>query len=448
MSPSPVDAAPFSAKPSSAEKRGLSKLARDLVGSRILEIAAEIRELKAKGVKVSDFTVGDFAPDQFPIPRALVDGVQQALAAGQTNYPPSDGLPDLKLGVQKFFRERLGLSYPLDGILIASGARPVLYGAYSVLVNRGESVLYPVPSWNNDAYATMTEAKVVAIPTRREHRFMPTADDVRPHLSKAKLLVVNSPLNPAGTVIAREDLAGLCDAILQENRRREAAGAAPMYLIYDQIYWMLRFGTAQHATPVEIAPEMAAYTVFVDGISKAFAATGLRVGWCVGPSDIIAKMKSFLGHVGAWAPRPEQVATAKLLNDGPAIDLFHRTMIPELEARLSILHEGIQRLAKKGLDVESIPPEGAIYLSVRMNAAGRRRPDNHALLETNTDVRRYLLDAAGFAVVPFQAFGLEEDTGWFRLSVGAVSRKDCEEVIPRLEKALLALLPAQAAANG
>jgi aspartate aminotransferase len=314
-------------------------------------------------------------------------------------------------------------------------------------MNPGDTVIYPVPSWNNDAYTVMVQGRGVPVVTSRAHHFMPTADDVRPHLRGARLLVVNSPLNPAGTVIRREDLASLCNVVLEENARRSKAGEAPLYLLYDMIYWMLTFRGAEMVTPVELAPEMARYTVFVDGISKAFSATGLRVGWAAGPTDVIARMKSYLGHVGAWAPRAEQVATAKLLQNGAAVDAFHSRMLTEVEARLSTLHDGIQTLAKEGFDVEAIAPQGAIYLSVRMNLFGGKRPDTGAVIRTNSDIRKYLLDAAGFAVVPFQAFGLEDETGWFRLSVGAVSRQDCVEIIPRLRQALSALGAAQKAAT-
>lgn len=441
-----IDATPHAVQ-KAAPGRGHSRLARELVGSRILEIAAEIRELKAKGAVLCDLTVGDFAPGQFPIPEALRDGVQQALASGQTNYPPSDGMPELRAAVQRFYAEKLGLTYPTESILIASGARPILFGAYGVLVDEGETVIYPVPSWNNDAYSTIFRANAVAVPTTAASRFMPTAAELAPHLSKAKLLVINSPLNPAGTVIRRADLEAVCTLVLEENARRRAAGRAPLYLIYDFIYWMLSFHGAEVLTPVEVAPEMAAYTLFVDGISKAFAATGLRVGWCVGPTDLIAKMKVYLGHVGAWAPRPEQVATAALLKNGAAIDAFHSRMIGEVDARLTTLHDGIMQLRREGFDVEAIPPEGAIYLSARLGLFGLTRPDTGAVIRTNQDIRKYLLETAGFAVVPFQAFGLEEENGWFRLSVGAVSRKDCQEIIPRLRAALQAL-QGRKAANG
>jgi aspartate aminotransferase len=193
---------------------------------------------------------------------------------------------------------------------------------------------------------------------------------------------------------------------------------------------MLTFGNARHETPVHAVPELARYTVFVDGISKAFAATGLRVGWCVGPRAVIAAVRDILGHVGAWAPRAEQVATAELLRDTPAMEEYLRAHKGRLQARLDKLHEGFSRMARAGLPVRDIPPQGAIYLSVKFDLIGRRG------FQTNDQIRKYLLDEAGFAAVPFQAFGLSGENGWFRLSVGAVSVRDVEEALPRLEAAL------------
>jgi aspartate aminotransferase len=273
-------------------------------------------------------------------------------------------------------------------------------------------------------------ARGVTVATRPEDGFLPTAASLQPHLRTARMIALCTPLNPAGTVLAPDEVRRISEAVVAENRRRGQAGEKPLYLLYDQVYWMLTFGQARHETPVHAVPEMAPYTIFVDGISKAFAATGLRVGWCVGPKAVIAAMRDLLGHVGAWGPRPEQVATAELLRDGPAMDAYLKSHKGALQARLDALHVGVSRMAAAGLPVRDIPPQGAIYLSVQFDLVGRRG------LHTNDAVRRYLLEEAGFAVVPFQAFGLAGENGWFRLSVGAVSVRDVEEAMPRVEAAL------------
>ncbi|GMU00798.1 pyridoxal phosphate-dependent aminotransferase [Corallococcus caeni] len=414
----------------------VGSMVRGLVGSEILRIAAEIRELVARGTKVCNLTVGDFSPKEFPIPDGLRDQIGVALQAGETNYPPSDGVLDLRQAVQRFYERSLGLKYPLEGIVIAGGARPVIYATYRAVLDPGDVVVYPVPSWNNNHYAHMLGARSVVVKTDAAAGFMPTLAQLEPHLSSARLLCLCSPLNPTGTMLDPEALRAICQRIVEENRAREGRGQKPLILMYDHIYWVLNFGK-KHVTPVELVPEMAPYTVFVDGISKAFASTGVRVGWGVGAPTIISRMRDVLGHVGAWAPKAEQVATARYLDDTQATESFLQTMRQRVDARLEALYKGFQRMKDAGLPVDAIAPQGAIYLSVRFDVVGRGG------LATNDAIRKHLLDKARFAVVPFQAFGLADDTGWFRLSVGATSVAEIEEALPRVEAAVREILAAK-----
>ncbi|MBI2922703.1 MAG: aminotransferase class I/II-fold pyridoxal phosphate-dependent enzyme [Planctomycetes bacterium] len=413
-------------------------MAAGLVGSEILRIAADIRALIRGGRKICNLTVGDFDPKQFPIPARLKQEIGRALERGETNYPPSDGVLELRQAVQRYYRRELGLTYPLESFLICGGARPAIYGTYRTLVDPGDRVVYPLPSWNNNHYIHQLGAAGVPVPCTPEHRFLPTLADLKKHLGTARLICLNSPLNPSGTAFDRESLKAICEGVLAENRRREEKGARPLFLMYDQVYWPLCVGETKHVTPPELIPEMARYTVFVDGISKAFAATGVRVGWAVGPVDVIERMSAILGHVGAWAPRAEQVATVALLDDPAACAGFHTEFIAAIQRRLDRLHQGFQGMKSKGLPVESIPPMGAIYLTVRIHPFGRRTPAG-GTLKTNEDVRKYVLDTAQIGIVAFQAFGVPEDSGWFRLSVGAVSEDDIAAALPRLEQALAAL---------
>jgi aspartate aminotransferase len=415
----------------------VSSMSEGLIGSEILKIAADVRHALAAGEPVCNLTVGDFAPRQFRIPQALEEGIVRAYAEGETNYPPSDGVPALREAVARFYARRLGLAYPAACVLVAGGGRPLIYGAYRALVDEGDRVVYPVPSWNNNHYVHMSLAVGVPVVCGPETQFLPTREQLEPHLPGARLVALCSPLNPAGTLFYPEALAGICDAILEENGRR-GPGERPLYLLYDQIYWMLTFGAARHATPPGLRPAMARYTVFVDGVSKAFAATGVRVGWAAGPPDVMARMSGILGHVGAWAPRPEQVAVARLLDDDAAIDAYHATMKPAVEARLVALHDGLAGLAAAGLPVRAIPPQAAIYLTAQFDLLGLTTPAGDRL-GNGEDIRRYLLAEAGLALVPFSAFGASDDSGWCRLSVGAVSREEIEALVPRLEAALRAL---------
>jgi aspartate aminotransferase len=268
------------------------------------------------------------------------------------------------------------------------------------------------------------------VPTDPEHGFMPSLQQLAPHLKTARLLCLCSPLNPTGTMISPEALKEISEAVVAENRERAAAGRKPLIVMYDHIYWVLAFGRVKHVTPVELVPEMAPYTVFVDGISKAFAATGVRVGWGIGPPSIISRMRDILGHVGAWAPKAEQVAVARYLDDEQATADFLREMRTQVDTRLEALYQGFDAMRARGLPVRAIAPQGAIYLSVQFDLVGK------AGLASNDAIRRLLLEQARFGVVPFQAFGLKDETGWFRLSVGAASVKEIQEALPRVEAAL------------
>jgi aspartate aminotransferase len=416
----------------------ISRMVDTLTGSEILRIAGEIRTLVAAGRTVCDLTVGDFSPRQFPIPEALKDGIVAALEQGETNYPPSNGLSELREAVRRFYASELALEYPLESVVITGGSRPAIYATYRTLVDPGDRVVYPVPSWNNNHYVHLTGAVGVPVRCGAAERFLPQPEQLRPLLAGARLLALNSPLNPAGTAFTADALARICDLVLDENARRAPRGERPLYLMYDHVYWTLCFGGTTHVTPPALRPEMAPYTVFVDGISKAFAATGVRVGWAVGPADVVARMSAVLGHMGAWAPRAEQAATAAFLGDAPAVRAFHARFVPGVRSRLERLHRGLQELRTAGLPVDSTSPAGAIYLAARIHPFGRRTAAGREL-KTNEDVRQYLLDRSGLAVVPFQAFGAVEDDGWFRLSVGAVSEAEIDAVMPRVRDALSAL---------
>jgi aspartate aminotransferase len=264
---------------------------------------------------------------------------------------------------------------------------------------------------------------------------MPTAEELRPHISKAALIALCSPLNPTGTTFSKSQLEKICDLILEENSRRTGK---PLFLMYDQIYWCLSAGKP-HYDPVSLRPEMENYTIYIDGISKAFAATGVRVGWTFGPRKIMDKMKSILGHMGAWAPRAEQSATARYMVQDKAVDAYLANINKKIADRLVAFHEGFQHLKKEGFSVDSIAPQGAIYLTVSFHLHGMRTKDGRTL-STTRDVTKYILEEARLAVVPFYAFGSSEESTWYRLSVGTCRMEDVDAVISSLRRALSKLV--------
>ena len=381
----------------------VSQMAAGLSGSEIIRIGNQVSEQVRQGANICNLTIGDFDPNIFPIPAGLNAGITHAYQTGQTNYPPAAGVGELRQAVADFLNTRQGLTYGPNDILVAGGSRPLIYAAYRALVDPGDRVIFPLPSWNNNHYCHLTGATPVAVATRPENDFMPTAADLAPYVAGATLLALCSPLNPTGTLFTKAGLEEICDLVLVENKRR-SPDEKPLYILYDQIYWLLTFGAAKHYDPVSLRPELRDYVVYIDGISKCFAATGVRVGYSFGPPAIIEKMKSILGHVGAWAPKAEQVATSRFLPETAAVDTYLTDLKSGLQSSLQSLFKGLKTLQAQGYPVDAVAPAGAIYLTIKIDVLGRTATDG-TVLATTKELTTYLIDEAQLALVPFSAFG-------------------------------------------
>jgi aspartate aminotransferase len=405
-----------------------------MIGSEIVTLGGDIREKIRQGHRIYNFTVGDFDPKIFPIPRELENEIVEAYRQHFTNYPAAEGNLDLREAIASFLRERELLDYSPSEILVASGGRPLIYSLFRALVDRGDKVIYAVPSWNNNHYAHFVGAQHIVVNTSAENHFMPSAADIAPHLAEATLLCLCSPQNPTGTTISQSDLEAICDMVLAENARRGGT-EKKLYLMYDQMYWHLTYGKIRHYNPVSLRPAMRAYTVYIDAISKVFAATGLRVGWAFGPSAVLGKMKAILTHVGAWAPMAEQKATARFLPQRETIDRFLIHFKKGIEERLQAIHEGFMQLKNLGFPVDTISPQAAIYLTVKIDLSGSHTRSGE-LLAGQPDVTAYILNEAKLALVPFSAFGAPKNSPWYRLSVGTCHLEDIPEMFQQLREAM------------
>lgn len=416
----------------------LSHLSETLIGSEIVKLGGEIREKIRQGEKIYNYTIGDFDPAIFPIPNALEDAIVEAYRKHFTNYPAAEGNLDLREAILSFTKATEGLDYGLTEILVASGGRPLIYSAFRAICDKGDKIIYAVPSWNNNHYTHFVEGEHIVIEATAENNFMPTADSIRPYIKEASFLALCSPQNPTGTTFRKEELEAICDLVLEENKRRNEK-EKKLYVMYDQMYWHLTYGTINHFNPVSLRPEMRSYTVFIDAISKVFAATGVRVGWSFGPATVISKMKAILTHIGAWAPMAEQKATAHFLtHNRQAITQYLAHFKSEIEERLRNIYDGFMKLKKEGLPVDAISPEAAIYLTIRVNACGMKTGDDK-ILKDQAEVTAYLLSEAKLAVVPFYAFGAERSSSWYRLSVGTCKKEEITDMIEKLRQALLKL---------
>jgi aspartate aminotransferase len=414
-----------------------SKLAETLIASEIVKLGAAIKEKIKQGDRIYNYTIGDFDSSIFPIPEGLKNEIIQAYEKGYTTYPSAEGEIDLRLAVADYINKYQGLSYSENEILISNGGRPLIYSIYRSIVDKGDKVIYPVPSWNNNHYTHFNEGVHVLIESTKENNFMPTAAQIAPHIHGATLLALCSPLNPTGTVFSKEELTSICDLILAENDRR-GPQEKKLFLMFDQIYSALTFGEVTHFNPVTVRPQMKEYTVFVDGISKVFAATGVRVGWSMGPASLINKMKAINSHIGSWAPMAEQKAVARFLTNDTLVSNYLLQFKQEIFDRLIRLYNGFIQLKNEGFSVDAIAPQAAIYLTVQINIINKYTDAGSKLIQ-QSDVTEYLLNEAQLAMVPFGAFGSDKESNWYRISVGCCKVEEIQEVIKNLRSALLKL---------
>ncbi len=412
----------------------LSHLSETLIGSEIVKLGGEIREKIRQGERIYNFTVGDFDPSIFPIPKELENAIVEAYRKHFTNYPAAEGNLDLREAIHSFVKAEEKLDYGTSEILVASGGRPLIYATYRAICDKGDKVIYAVPSWNNNHYTHFVDGEHVIIEAKAENNFMPTAEEMKPHIKGATLIALCSPQNPTGTTYRKKQLEDICDLVLEENSRR-GESEKKLFVMYDQMYWHLTFGQTEHYNPVSLRPAMRDYTIFIDAISKVFAATGVRVGWGMGPATVISKMKAILTHIGAWAPMAEQKAVAYFLNQREEIKKFLDHFKSELEERLTRIYKGFISLKEMGLPVEAFAPEAAIYLPIKIDLIGKKTAEGK-ILETQSEVTDYILNEAKLAIVPFYAFGSSRSSAWYRLSVGTCKKEQIEEMIQKLKEAL------------
>jgi aspartate aminotransferase len=404
----------------------LSHVGNNIVGSEIIKISQQIKEI-SKTKKVQNLTIGDFDSIINPIPEKLKDYIIDSYNENLTNYPLSAGQLNLRQSVSEYLKKRQGIDYNENEILVGGGVRPLIYTVYKALVNNGEGVIYPVPSWNNNHYSFLHGAVKQEIECRPENSFFPTSSDIDMKINdKTSLICICSPQNPTGRVINPDVLKSICELVVNENRIRESqVGSRPLYLFFDQIYSDLTVeGSFVH--PLTLCPEIRDYLICVDGISKSLCATGIRVGWMFGPQDIIGKMTEIFSHIGAWAPKPEQNAVARYLNDYDDMVEFVNSKTKQYSDISNKICDKIQELKDKGFRIDYQRPEGGIYISIYLGES-LSFPNIESYI-------KFLINRCGIGLVPFEYFGSQLNRGWFRMSIGGVDPNNVEEILNSLNE--------------
>ena len=402
----------------------LSHVGNNIVGSEIIKISQQIKEI-SKTKKVQNLTIGDFDSSINPIPEKLKNYIVESYNENLTNYPLSAGQLNLRQSVSEYLKKRQGIDYNENEILVGGGVRPLIYTVYKALVNEGEGVIYPVPSWNNNHYSFLHGAVKQEIECKPENSFFPTASDIDMAINdKTSLICICSPQNPTGRVINPDVLKSICELVVNENNiRASQVGSRPLYLFFDQIYSDLTVeGSFVH--PLTLCPEIRDYLICVDGISKSLCATGIRVGWMFGPQDIIGKMTEIFSHIGAWAPKPEQNAVARYLNDYEDMVEFVKLKTNQYSDISTKICDKIQELKDAGFLIDYQRPEGGIYISIYLGESL-----SFSNIESYT---KFLINRCNIGLVPFEYFGSKENKGWFRMSIGGVDPNNVEEILNSL----------------
>jgi aspartate aminotransferase len=407
----------------------LSRIGNNIVGSEIIKISQQIKEI-SKTKPVINLTIGDFNSELWPIPSKLKQHIEQCYEDGLTNYPNSQGEINLRESVSKHIKQQFDVDYSPEEILIGGGVRPLIYTVYKATTNPNESVIYPVPSWNNNHYCFLHSVEKTEIECLPENSFFPTVRDIEVRIGdNTSLVCICSPQNPTGRVIDPEVLKGICELVVNENKVRAGqVGSRPLYLFFDQIYSdITQDGKFVH--PIKLCPEIRPYLICADGISKSLNATGIRVGWLFGPKDIIGKMTEILSHIGAWAPKPEQHGLDKYIREDYADYQFHITNV-KLDYELITLKicNKFEELKEKGFNVDCQRPEGGIYISVYL--------DYVKSFPSTEEYISFLINNCGLGIVPFEYFGSKEQ-GWFRISIGNISNSNLDDVINTIEKSVI-----------
>jgi len=393
------------------------KLARRLSviePSPTLAVSAKAAALKAQGIDVISFGAGE--PD-FDTPAHIKEAAKKALDAGATKYTLVEGTIPLRKAVATWIGKAHGFTVDPKEVIVSSGAKQSLFNAIHAVIDEGDEVIIPTPAWvSYNDIVKLAGGRPVNVPTSAEENFNVRVEDVvRAITPRTRLIMVCSPSNPTGAVYDEATLRALAKVAVDRD----------LLLLTDDIYRTLLYGEAKFFQPATISPEVRAHTIIIDGVSKAFAMTGWRVGFTVAPKPIIEAMATLQGQSTTHAAAVAQAAALAAI-EGPTDEL--ETMRVEFDRRRKVMVKGLREIP----GVKCVEPLGAFYAFPDLGVfIGKKTPDGKTI-ENDGKLCEYLIEAARVAVVPGSAFGAP---GYVRLSY-ATSMKNVEEGVKRMAEAL------------
>jgi aspartate aminotransferase len=360
---------------------------------------AIIAELREQGRRVIDLTIGE--PD-FSTPQHIRDAAKAAIDRGETKYPAAQGTMPLRKAARARLLLDTGVDYPVAQIIVSTGAKQVLFNGLAATLNDGDEVIIPAPFWVSYPDMVLVNGGVpVPVTTTPATGYKLTPAALEAAITpRTKWLMMNAPSNPTGAVYGREEWAALAEVLRRHPH---------VWLMTDDIYARLGFLDTPAVHPLQVAPDLAPRTLVVNGVSKAYAMTGWRIGYGAGPDELIKAMAILQSQSTSGASSISQAAALEALS-GPqeCVDEFAKIF----RARRDVAVAELSRTP--GLNV--VVPEGAFYVFPDCNALlGKKTPDGK-VIASDTDLTNYFLRDAGVAVIDGHAYGAP---GTFRLSFAA-----------------------------
>ncbi len=395
---------------------GIAKRASAIKPSPTLATAAKAKAMKAQGIDVVDFGVGE--PD-FDTPDNVKQAGIKAIQSGFTKYTPAGGTDELKDAVIDKFKKDNGLAYEKNQILISCGAKHSLYNIAEALFDPGDEVIIPSPYWvSYPDQVLLNDAVPVVVPTTEEHGFRISAAELeRAFTKKTKALVLNSPSNPTGLAYDRKTLEEIAAVVVKHR----------IYVISDEIYEKLLYDGFTHTSIASLGAEIKNLTIVVNGVSKSHSMTGWRIGYAAGPKDVISAMANIQSQSTSNPTSISQKAALEALR-GPQD--FIGTMNREFDKRRTYM---VQRLNKIP-GVSCLMPVGAFYAFPRVSPLFGKKAGAKTIANSS-DFATYLLEEAKVALVSGDAFGAD---AYIRLSY-ATSMENIIKGLDRIEQAVAKL---------
>lgn len=383
--------------------------------SPTLAITAKAAALKAEGKDIISLSAGE--PD-FDTPETIKQAAIQAMAQGQTKYTAVDGTVPLKKAIQQKLKNDNSLSYDLDQITVSTGGKQVIFNALLATIEEGDEVIIPAPYWvSYPDIVHLCGGESVIIPCTEENGFKLIPEQLdRVITPQTKWLILNSPSNPTGSVYTREELKSLAAVLVKHPH---------VHILSDDIYEYLIYDHHSFDTLATVAPELVDRILIVNGVSKAYAMTGWRIGYGAGPQKLIKAMTMLQSQSTSNACSIAQAAAVEALT-GP--QTFLKDWRKSFSTRRDLVVSALNTIP--GIQCRS--PEGAFYVYANCRGVIEKETPSGTTIKNDNDFALYLLDHMGVAVVHGEAFGLSP---YFRISY-ATSEQNLTEACNRIKKAV------------